>query len=102
MVKQNLGYIRNRFKVALAQKEIKDGRKYSYESIKEATGIAASTLTDWSSGKVRFIAVDTLAALCHFLECSPADLLEYVIPGEDDKLPRPAKSKVITRSKPKA
>jgi putative transcriptional regulator len=82
MVKINLGSIRNRFKIVLAEKEVKDGRRYSYRDIQEITGVAASTLTDWAQGKARFIAVDTLAALCHFLECRPADLLEY-LPPED-------------------
>ena len=80
MVKDNQGLIRLRFRVVLAQKETRDGKSYSYEAIKHETGIATSTLTDWAKGRARFIAVDTLAALCKFLECQPGDLLEYLPP----------------------
>ncbi len=76
------GTIRSRFKIALATKEVRDGRKYPYRDIEAATGIATSTLTDWAkgAGKQKHIALDTLAALCAFLECTPADLLEYIPP----------------------
>lgn len=82
MVRENLGYIRNRFKIVLAEKETRDKRSYSYREICAITGIATSTLTDWAKGNAKYYAGDTLAALCHFLECKPGDLLEYIPPAE--------------------
>lgn len=82
MVKTNQGSIRNRFKVALAEKETRDGRRYTYADILAATGVSTSTLTDWAQGKLNKIALPTLAALCNFFECQPGDLLEYVPASE--------------------
>ncbi len=82
MVKENQGAIRNRFKIILAEKEVRDGKRYTYLDIQAATGIATSTLTDWAKGKTRYASFDTLAALCHFFECKPGDLLEYLPPSE--------------------
>ena len=86
MVRKHIGAIRNRFKIALAEKEVKDGRRYTYRDIQELTGVSTSTLTDWAQGKVKNVAVDTLAALCFFFECQPSALLEYMAPSKDDLL----------------
>lgn len=83
MVKSNLGSIRNRFKIKLAEKETRDNARYTYRYISAVTGIAASTLTDWSNNRLRFVATDTLAALCSFLGCKPGDLLEYIPPSSN-------------------
>ena len=80
MVKENIGAVRNRLKVLIAQKEITDGRNYSYSDIQAATGVAVSTLVDWARGRSKYYAGDTLAALCFFFGCQPGDLLEYVPP----------------------
>ncbi len=80
MVKENQGFIRTLFKVALAKKEIRDGKSYSYVEIQQATGVATSTLTDWAKGRTKNISLGTLAALCAFLGCQPGDMLEYVPP----------------------
>lgn len=93
MVKRNSGTIRNRLKILIAQKEVRDERKYTYMDIQEATGVATSTLTDWSNGKARLISVDTLAALCTFLECVPGDLLEYIPPEPAAAVQKPRKAK---------
>lgn len=76
------GTIRNRFKIALAEKETREGRRYTYLEIQAATGIATSTLTDWARGRTKYFSADTLAGLCAFLDCLPGDLLEYVPGGE--------------------
>jgi putative transcriptional regulator len=69
--------IRNRFKILLAQKEVKDGRTYTYEEIYKATGVSPTSLTNYANGRVsRFDAV-TITALCDWLDCELSDLLEY-------------------------
>lgn len=90
-----VGTIRNRLRVVIAQKELQDGRKYTYKNIQEITGIATSTLIDWTKGRARLISVETLATLCDFLECTPGDLLEYIpdAPKEESAKTKPKKSK---------
>lgn len=75
------GTIQNRFKVKLAEKEMADGRKYTYLDIQAETGIATSTLTDWAKNRTRYFSADTLAALCLFFGCQPGDLLAHIPPG---------------------
>ena len=71
------GRVYNKFKILLAQKEIDEGRRISYEEIKEATGIASSTLSAWATNSVKRYDADTIAALCEFLDCEVGDLLIY-------------------------
>lgn len=80
MAVENLGAVRNRLKILIAEKEISDGRNYSYADIQAATGVAVSTLVDWTRGRSRHYAGETIAALCHFFGCKPGDLLEYIPP----------------------
>ena len=75
---QKVGTIRNRLKIALAEKETRDGKRYTYRELQTLTGVSTSTLTDWARGHVKHISIDALAAMCAFLECTPADLLEYI------------------------
>ena len=80
--------IRNRFKILLAQKEVRDGRDYTYIDINEATGIAPNTISNYAKNRVtRFDSV-TLMKLCDFLECDLADLLIYPPRDETTRLHR--------------
>jgi putative transcriptional regulator len=72
-----MGKIINRFKILLAEKEVKDGRSYSYRAIQAATGIAASTLSALANNATTRYDAGTLAALCTFFSCQPGDLLIY-------------------------
>lgn len=69
--------IRNRFKVLLAQKEVRDGRAYTYDDIRSATGISATTLTSYARNRVTRFDESTLVTLCEWLECDLSDLIEY-------------------------
>jgi DNA-binding Xre family transcriptional regulator len=71
------GKVYNRFKILLAEKEIRDNKKISYQEIKEVTGIAASTISAWATNNVTRYDGDTIAAFCDFLECDVADLIVY-------------------------
>lgn len=70
--------IENRFRVLLAAKERRDGRRYSYRTIAEITGIDPTTLTRFSQQRHRQYTSDTLATLCDFLGCEVGDLLVMV------------------------
>jgi len=65
----------SRFKVLLAEKELKDGRKYTYRDIEKATNVNKNTIGLWMSGKVQRFDAPTLESLCAFLECTVGELL---------------------------
>lgn len=73
------GRIYTRFKVLLAEKEIRDGRSYTYSYIKSKTGVAASTLSAYAQNKqsVKAYKKSTMARLCEFLDCEVGDLIVY-------------------------
>jgi DNA-binding Xre family transcriptional regulator len=69
--------VRNRFRVLLAQKEMRDGRDYTYEDIFAATGISPTTVSAYAKGRVTRFDTVTLVKLCDWLGCELSDLLEY-------------------------
>lgn len=69
--------VRNRFKILLAQKEVKDGRDYRYEDIYDAIGISPTTLSNYAKGTVKRFDEVTIIKLCDWLDCDLGDLLEY-------------------------
>ena len=71
------GKVYNRFKILLAQKEIEVGRRISYKDIKNATGIASSTLSSWANNKTERYDKETIAALCDYFNCEVGDLIAY-------------------------
>jgi len=66
------------FGVLLALKEIRDNRKYTLKDIHDATGLAVSTLCQFSNNKARRLEKPTLISLCNFFECNLSDLLKLV------------------------
>lgn len=69
--------VRNRFRVLLAQKEMRDGRNYTYDDIAAATGLSKTTITAYVNGRVSRFDESTLIAVCTWLDCSLAELIEY-------------------------
>ena len=63
------GKVYNRFKILLAQKEIEVGRRISYKDIKNATGIASSTLSSWANNKTERYDKETIGTLCEYFDC---------------------------------
>ena len=58
-------------------------RKVRSNVLARAIGISETNLSLLKSGKVRGLRFATLDAICLYLDCMPADILEYV-PGSDD------------------
>ena len=52
-------------------------RKMKLMELSERVGISVQNLSVLRSGRARAIRFSTLAKLCHVLECTPGDLLEY-------------------------
>lgn len=81
------GRISNRLKIKVAEKEIRDHRKYTYRNIAEAIGVSTSTLVKWNKDEVETISAVTLSAFCKWLDCQPGDLLTW-IPEQENKVKR--------------
>jgi putative transcriptional regulator len=52
-------------------------RKVRSNELARAIGITDSNLSLLKSGKVKGVRFSTLAAICHYLECEPGDILGY-------------------------
>ncbi|MBP5386970.1 MAG: helix-turn-helix transcriptional regulator [Prevotella sp.] len=53
-------------------------RKMSLNELSERVGITITNLSKLKTGKAKAIRFCTLDAICKALDCSPADILEYV------------------------
>lgn len=52
-------------------------RKVRSNVLARAIGISETNLSLLKSGKVRGVRFATLDAICQYLDCTPADILEY-------------------------
>ena len=60
-------------------KEEKEGRKLTYETLREETGLASNTLARLlKPDPLDRVDAQTLDVLCRYFECSVCDVLEYV------------------------
>lgn len=73
--------LQNRFAELLAAHERKTQRRWTYDDIAGATGIAPSTLSAYAQNKVRRFDATTIERLIKFLD---VDVTEFfvVVPGE--------------------
>lgn len=53
-------------------------RKISSLELANKIGITQANLSILKTGKAKAIRFSTLEAICHELQCQPADILEYV------------------------
>jgi putative transcriptional regulator len=63
-------------------------RKIRSNELASAIGITESNLSLLKSGKVKGVRFSTLAAICHYLECEPGDILGYER-SDDDRRAEP-------------
>jgi putative transcriptional regulator len=64
-------------------------RKVKGKALAAAVGITEQNLSLLRSGKVKGIRFSTLEKICDFLQCQPADILEYdghISTGNDDEV----------------
>jgi len=74
----NFMVIRSKFKILLADKEFKEGRRITYDEICEETGISPSTLSRFANNETKRFYSNTLGNLCKYFNCQVGDLLEYI------------------------
>ena len=53
-------------------------RRMSLTELADRVGVTIANLSILKTGKARAIRFSTLDALCRYLDCAPADILEYV------------------------
>lgn len=53
-------------------------RRMKLKDLAEATGLAVNNLSILKTNKARAIRFSTLNQLCKALNCTPADLIEYI------------------------
>ena len=71
----------NRFRLLVAEKEVRDNESYTLYTISRETGLSTNVMTGYSTGKTRRFDYPTLLAICDWLGCDIGDLLAIV---EDD------------------
>jgi len=52
-------------------------RKVSSKEVAKAIDITEANLSLLKRGKVKGVRFETLAAICHYLQCQPGDILEF-------------------------
>ena len=52
-------------------------RKMSLTQLSKLVGLTLSNLSILKTGKAKAVRLETLGAICHALDCQPADILEY-------------------------
>ena len=52
-------------------------RKIRSKELAEAIGITEQNLSILKTGKAKAVRLETLEAICKYLECQPGDILEY-------------------------
>lgn len=52
-------------------------RKVSSKELAEGVGITPQNLSVLKTGKAKAIRLNTLDAICKFLDCQPGDILEF-------------------------
>jgi putative transcriptional regulator len=67
--------VHNRFKILLAEKATREMRKISYKEIQQATGVAASSLSAWSTNTVELYDRATIDKLCAYFGCQVGELI---------------------------
>ena len=66
----------NRFNNLLAQKEIRDNKRYRQTDIANETGLSKATVSRWmKGGDVSESTIHTAQLLCEWLGCDLADLV---------------------------
>ncbi len=73
--------VRVNFRRLLAEKEVRENTRYTMTDVARETNMSRQALYPWLNGDIRTVRLDTLAAVCRFLECQPGDVLVLATPN---------------------
>lgn len=65
----------SRFKVLLAEKEIREKRQITLKDVSRETDVSIYTVTGFANNTLREIPSDALLKLCEYLNCEVGDLI---------------------------
>lgn len=85
--------IQNRLKILISEKEFREGRKLTYRTVAQETGLNMSTLTAYMTQRVNRFDKSTLETLCKYLSCDVGDILKYSADLPDNPRPKPKNKK---------
>jgi putative transcriptional regulator len=71
----------SRFKVLLAEKEVRERRTFTLSDVAKETGISIYTVTGFANNTLKEFPRDAITKLCAFFGCTTGELLEYS-PGD--------------------
>lgn len=71
--------IRIKLKQLLDDKVFRDGRRITLNEVSEVTGIARATLNRIANIPGYNTNTDNLDALCKYFDCTPCELLDFVL-----------------------
>ncbi len=64
------------FRVLVAQKELRDKRKYSIRTITQESGASRSAVERLLNNSIKQVPLDDLTRLCEWVPCEVGDLLQ--------------------------
>ena len=73
-------------------------RKVRSNVLARAIGVTEANLSLLKSGKVKGMKFETLEAICAYLDCQPADILEYAPNDGTDQLPNDHEQDTLKRA----
>ena len=79
--------MQSRLRLIIAEKELRDGRRWSLRTIAEESGANISTVQRLMNNTIKRIPTDELSALCRWLDCDVGDIL---VMAEQPTKPRQA------------
>lgn len=65
--------------IELKLKEVMDRRSISRNALARAVNTRFEVIDKWYQGHVEKIDADILARICYVLECTPGDIIQYVL-----------------------
>jgi putative transcriptional regulator len=69
--------IKNRLKILIAEKELKENRKLTLRTIAQETGVSTNSLTAYNNQDVERFDASVLIAFCTYFNCDVGDILFF-------------------------
>jgi putative transcriptional regulator len=85
----------SRFRVLLAEKELREQRRISLRKVVRETGVSISTVEGLANNTLREFPAAGLAAICSYLECTVGQLL---VLAEEARVDQPGEERTMLRT----
>ncbi len=78
-----MGHVVSRFRVLLAEKELRERRTISLRDVARDTGISIYTVSGFANNTLREVPLDAVSKLCRYFGITPGEL--FALEAEDDE-----------------